>query len=78
MNIPYDQIGILVFNLPALWLITYPQFRIRRWAYILGLLSEVFWVWTCIIHDQWWILASVAIYTAMWARGCWTHWIRRS
>ena len=77
LNWPWDQIGILVFGLPAMWLITYRQFHIRRWGYIAGLLSEIFWVWTCIVHDQLLILASVAVYTLFWGRGAWEHWLRK-
>jgi len=75
--LPWDQIGILVIGLPALWLTTYRQFRIRRWAYILGLVSEVFWIWTCVAHEQWLILGSVAAYTFVWGRGFWEHWLRK-
>ena len=74
---PWDEIGILVLGLPAIWFMTYKQFLIRRWGYLLALLSEVFWIWTCVKHQQWFILASVLVYTFIWGRGFWVHWIQK-
>lgn len=72
-----SQIGVLVFGLLAVWLVAYKEKNIRKWGYLCALLSEPFWFITVIYHHQWVILISCLIYTWLWWRGFYFHWIKK-
>jgi len=72
-----SQIGIMIFGLSAVWLVTYKKENTRRWGYLCGLLSQPFWFITVIYHRQWVILISCMVYTLLWAKGFYNHWIKK-
>lgn len=69
----FQQLGICVPGVIAIWL---AMGRAPKWAPIFGLASEPFWLWTAIEHSQWGIIALCVLYTASWARGIKTHWMK--
>lgn len=69
----FQQLGICVPSVIAIWL---AMGRAPKWAPIFGLASEPFWLWTAIEHSQWGIIALCVLYTASWARGIKTHWMK--
>ena len=74
MNIPWDQIGVSSTCLLVAWLSTYRNFAVRRWSYPLGILAQGFWIWTCVTHNQPYILISTAVFLIIYIRGTYTHW----
>lgn len=74
--IPIAQIGIFLYGMPALFLVGFEKHNIRRWAYILGCLSQPFWFITTISHSQWGILILCFFYSGSWANGTYRHWIK--
>jgi len=70
------QIGILLFGCSAVWFVSRKE-KWMRWGYILGVLSQPFWLWTSITHEQWGIAILSAWYTYSWSMGIYNYWIKR-
>jgi len=71
------QVGITLFGMSAVILAAFKEEKIRKWAYVCGLLSEPFWLITLIYHQQWLILFTVMGYTYGWGHGFYLHWIKK-
>lgn len=72
--IPWDQLGLAVPGIIALWLV---NSRSPKWAPVFGLLSEPCWFYTSYKHQQWGVVFLTVVYTFAWARGIRTHWSKR-
>lgn len=70
------QIGIAVCGVSAVWLSQDERIDRRRWASVMGLLGQPFWLVETISAGQWGIVALCALYTWSWARGFYVHWIK--
>ena len=73
---PIAQVGILLYGLPALFVVGYKDHNIRRWAYMLGICGQPFWFIATISQSQWGMLVLVLFYTGSWSNGVYQHWIR--
>jgi len=62
------QAAITILGCLAIWLIG-AEGRCKRWGFLLGLLSQPFWLYTSYINRQWGIFALSGWYTIAWARG---------
>ena len=71
-----DQIGIALTGVTAIAL-SQSAPRLQRYACLFGLAGQPFWIWSAWHAGQWGILALTSLYTLAWAKGLWTHWIRR-
>ena len=69
------QIGIAIFGVTAVACSQSKSFLVRKWASVLGLAGQPFWIYAAWHAEQWGILALCALYTASWAHGLYTHWI---
>ena len=69
------QIGITVFSLIAIYLTQDKRIERRRWASVFGLASQPFWFYASVTTAQWGIFTLSLLYTAVWAKGFYTHWI---
>ncbi|MEH6566940.1 MAG: hypothetical protein V7756_16565 [Halopseudomonas sp.] len=69
------QFGLTVFSLLAIWLTQDTRLQRRRWASIFGLASQPFWFYAAISTQQWGVFILSLLYTAVWAKGFYTHWI---
>lgn len=70
-----SQFGLTLFSLLAIYLTQDPRLERRRWASVFGLISQPFWFWASISTQQWGIFTLSLLYTAVWAKGFYTHWI---
>lgn len=70
------QVGIAVFGLLAIFLTTDRNPRVQRFACLAGLCGQPFWFWATYDARQWGIFAMAFVYTLLWARGAWNHWVR--
>ena len=68
------QICILIMGGAAIWLIGRQNRRVRRWGYVVGLLSQPFWLYAAWQAAQWGILALSLWYVYAWADGIINHW----
>ena len=69
-----EQIIIATCSAGACWMSQCKTDDMRRWACVLGLISQPAWYWAAIEAQQWGILAVCPIYTWAWVRGFMHHW----
>lgn len=69
-----DQLGIAMFGVAAIWLSQSKSLNAQRYACVLGLLGQPFWLYATWHAAQWGMFSLCFLYTAAWARGFWTHW----
>jgi hypothetical protein len=71
-----EQIVIAVCGVSSVWLSQDRRESWRRWACIVGLCAQPFWMYATWKAGQWGIFALSFVYTIGWARGIKTHWIK--
>lgn len=69
-----EQIVISICGIASIWMSQSPFFDTRRWAPIIGLVAQPFWLYACWKAEQWGIFGLAFIYTAGWVRGIRTYW----
>lgn len=69
------QIGITLFSLIAIYLTQDKRIERRRWSSVFGLISQPFWFYASVTTEQWGIFLLSLLYTAVWVKGFYTHWI---
>ncbi len=70
-----DQLVILLTGLPAIF-ITQCAPRFMRWAPVLGLLGQPFWIYSSVHAHAFGMVIVNCLYTLAWAKGIFTHWIQ--
>lgn len=68
-----SQICIAVFGVGAIILVSLKN----KYGFILGLISQPFWVITLVINEQWIILFLSAIYTGSWCFGIYNWFFKK-
>lgn len=59
------QIGIAILGVSAIILVA----KKNKWGFVLGLLSQPFWILTSIINKQWGVFILSIIYVGSWTFG---------
>ena len=59
------QIGITVFGVSAIILVA----RKNKWGFVLGLVSQPFWLITSYLNKQWGVFFLSAVYVFSWGYG---------
>ena len=59
------QIGITIFGISAIVLVA----RKNKWGFVLGLVSQPFWLATSFIIKQWGVFFLSVVYIFSWAYG---------
>lgn len=70
------QLGIAALGVTAIFLTQSRHENVRRWACVLGLCAQPFWIWSSVAAGQYGILLMCAFYGAAWGKGVWVHWIK--
>lgn len=72
------QIGAVVLGCWSMWLVNlkHKEHPNKRWACILGLISEPFWMYTLIYHQQYIAIIVKFFYTVSWSMGIYNFWIK--
>jgi hypothetical protein len=73
-----DQLGIAATGVTAIFLTQSKLESRRRYACLFGIAGQPFWYWTAISAEQWGVVFLSLFYTAAWAKGVWTHWLKPS
>ena len=60
-----SQVAITILGISAIFLIA----RKNKWGFVIGLLSQPFWLLTSYINKQWGVFLLSVIYVGMWAYG---------
>lgn len=72
-----EQTIIALCGMASIWLANDPREIWRRWAPIIGLVAQPFWMYATFRAEQWGIFALSFVYAAGWFRGVRHHWLRR-
>jgi hypothetical protein len=72
-----EQTIIAICGMASIWLANDPRESHRRWACVIGLVAQPFWMWATWQAAQWGIFALSFVYAAGWARGVRHHWWHR-
>ena len=67
------QIGIVFFGLSAVILVASKN----KWGFVMGLLSEPFWVITSYLHNQWGIILLAVVYSGSWIYGIYVWFFKK-
>lgn len=70
------QFALAFFGLSALYMATGHHLRARRWAPLVGLCGQPFWIVFAVQSSAWGLLALSAAYSAVYIRGAWVQWRR--
>lgn len=68
------QFALAFFGLSALWMAMGHSPRARRWAPIVGLCGQPFWMLFAWQTAAWGLMALSAVYAAVYVRGAWLQW----
>lgn len=68
------QLALAFFGLSALWMATGRNERARRWAPLVGLCGQPFWIVFAVQASAWGLLALSLAYSAVYVRGAWVQW----
>ena len=68
------QLALAIFGLSALYMATGHNPRARRWAPIVGLCGQPFWVVFSINASAWGLLILSLAYSVIYVRGIWLQW----
>lgn len=63
------QLFITLLGLPAIILIGRKSISFQKVGYVLGFLSQPFWIWTACLNKQWGILILSCFYSLVWLEG---------
>jgi hypothetical protein len=75
--IAWDQLGIALFGVTAIWLSQDAREGVRRFACIFGLVGQPFWFYATYVGEQWGMFALCFLYSWAWGKGFRQHWLRR-
>ncbi len=73
-----EQIGIAICGVSAVFLSQDHRQEWRRWACIMGLIGQPFWLYATWQAGQWGIFALSFLYAYSWARGFYNNWMRNA
>lgn len=69
------QLALAVFGLASAWMAMVSLSpRLQRWAPVVGLCGQPFWLAHAISAEAWGVLAVAVGFTVVYARGCWVRW----
>lgn len=72
----FEQIGIAICGVSAVFLSQDSRESWRKWACVFGLIGQPFWFWATYKAEQWGILVLCFFYAYSWARGIKTYWMK--
>jgi len=67
-----SQIGIAIFGISAIILVA----KKNKWGFVLGLLSQPFWLITSFINKQWGVFLLSIFYVGSWILGIYEWFFR--
>lgn len=70
------QVGITVFSGVAAWLTNDGRDQVRRWAPVVGLVSQPFWIMSAWQTQAFGVGIISAWYTYCWIRGIKNNWFK--
>tara|TARA_Y100000310_G_C20244643_1_gene606228 strand:- start:17 stop:292 length:276 start_codon:yes stop_codon:yes gene_type:complete len=71
-----DQIIIFISGGLAVWMSQDRQIKYQRYACIVGLIGQPFWLYATFNNDQWGMFGLSIFYTIAWLKGVNTYWLK--
>ena len=71
-----EQFLLAVLGGLSVWLVACKG-KIKKWGYVLGLVSAPLWLHTSFIHKQWGIFVLSIWYAIAWGWGIYNYWIKK-
>ncbi len=68
------QMALAFFGLSAMWMAMGKSARARKWAPLVGLCGQPFWLAFALQAKAWGLLALSLAYSFVYARGVWVQW----
>ena len=68
------QIALAFFGLTAMFMAMGNNASARRWAPVVGLCGQPFWIAFALQSSAWGLLALSLAYSAVYVRGAWVQW----
>jgi len=68
------QVGIALFGVASVLLVA----KKNKWGFVLGLLSQPFWLLTSYLNNQWGVFFLSIIYTFSWVYGIYNWFYKES
>jgi nicotinamide riboside transporter PnuC len=68
------QIGITIFGVSAIILVA----KKNKWGFVLGLVSQPFWIITSYLNRQWGVLLLSVVYVGSWAYGVYEWFFKKN
>jgi hypothetical protein len=69
------QLILFISGVLAIFLTQDPRAEYRRWACIVGLAGQPFWLASTFAWSTWGMFCLSVLYTCAWLRGLWVHWL---
>jgi hypothetical protein len=70
-----EQVAIACTGTVSIFLTQSKSEQARKYACLVGIAGQPFWIYATYQAAQWGILALTFLYTLAWSRGIYTHWI---
>ena len=70
------QTMIFVLGGLTVWLISFKSRKVRLAGFVVGVLSEPFWLYSAVTNAQWGIVILCVVYTGAYLNGVRSHWKR--
>ena len=67
---------IFITGAIAIWLTQQSNKQWQKYARIIGLIGQPFWIWSTYQSEQWGMLALSVFYTYTWMLGINNHWLK--
>ncbi|MGJ7500087.1 hypothetical protein ACSFBF_06980 [Variovorax sp. ZT5P49] len=68
------QLALAFFGLSAMWMAMGKSMRARKFAPLVGLCGQPFWIVFAVQASAWGLLALSLAYSAVYVRGAWVQW----
>jgi hypothetical protein len=72
----FEQTVIMICGVTSVYLSQDRRERWRRWACLIGLTAQPFWLYATFKAEQWGIFALAFVYAWGWSRGIKTYWMK--
>jgi nicotinamide riboside transporter PnuC len=59
------NIGVAIFGITAIILVA----KKNKWGFVVGLISQPFWLITSYLHQQWGVFILTVVYVFTWSYG---------
>ncbi len=71
------QFLIACTGITALWITQQKNERLKKYACIVGIIGQPFWIYSTYHSEQWGIFTLCFFYSYIWCLGIYNNWIKK-